>query len=109
MITSQQLLMAAALGLPILLLGGQADAIPQNLSVQVPQDFLTINSSSRRFFETGNDRFEQEIEGLIQGNFAFSEDLLMIDEGVGLEDDWERLERLHDSLDEIERIDLGPL
>ena len=33
----------------------------------------------------------------------------MIDEEVGIEDDWKRLERLHDSLDEIERIDLGPL
>ena len=107
MTTSKQLLIASTLVLSVLLLGDQALAIPQAIDVQqVPLDFLTINSSSRRFFETGNEKFEAEIERLIRGEFAFSEDLLMILEGAGIGDDWERLERPNGSLDEMDRIDL---
>ena len=105
MTTSLRLLTAIPLILPIFLLGGQADAMPPDVS-GVPQDFLTINSSSRRFFESGVDRFEQEIEALLEGEFAFSEDLLLIDDGVGIEDDWERLERPNGFLENIDRIDL---
>ncbi|MDJ0704255.1 MAG: hypothetical protein QNJ46_13300 [Leptolyngbyaceae cyanobacterium MO_188.B28] len=105
MTTSVQLLTATLLSLPILLLGGQAVAIPPDGST-VPQDFLTINSSSRRFFESGNDRFEQEIDALLRGDFAFSEDLLIIDEAAGIEDDWERLEGPNRSLEDIEQIEM---
>ena len=107
--TSKLRLMAIPLILPFLLLGGQALAMPQVGNIQVPQDFLTINSSSRRFFEAGNEQFEAEIEQLLQGEFAFSEDLLMIGEEVGIEDHWQRLEGPNGFPDKIDRIHLAPL
>ena len=109
MTTLRLRLIAIPLIFPVLLFGGQALAMPHTVSVAVPQDFLTINSSSRRFFEAGIEKFEAEIERLIQGEFAFSEDLLIVGEDVGIEEDWERPERPNGSLDEIDRIDWRPL
>ena len=112
MTTSLQLLTATLLSLPILLLGSQAAAIPQGeidvlrqRFLESQQDFFTINNSSQRFFESGNDRVEQEIDALLRGDIAFSEDLLIIDEHA-IEDDWERLEGPNNSLDKIERIQM---